>query len=446
MLTTVKHVRPLSTQSHLLRRNIKPTATPSYPTDHSSAAVAKTDAAVLRRLPTPSLLRSLVIQNISAYPALLSFLLTLLKRNVNLFTKAPVLRHVLQQVFYAHYCAGATKSEIKKTVEGLRQLGYKGVILNYAKEVDETGLDASAKGDAEQARKVHENQVSQWLDGTMKTIDYTDSGEYVAIKFSGAGMGVVEQLESGAEKPDDCFAAALKQVCDFGKEKGVKLLVDAEHHCQQDVIDKWTMDLMEQYNKGDDLVIYNTYQMYLKQSPTVLRTHLSHAQTRNFNFGAKIVRGAYIGSDPRHAIHDTKADTDRAYNDAGRMLATYHLSSVPNPVKIGIVLASHNKESVELMRALRQEQEDQGVPVADVTYSQLMGMADDLSLSLTEKVEGFRANDCAVYKYVTWGTMQECVLYLVRRAEENRDAVSRSIDSRKLFWTELKRRWLPFKG
>lgn len=174
--------------------------------------------------------------------------------------------------------------------------------------------------------------------------------------------------------------------------------------------------------------------------------HLATAESRNFNFGAKIVRGAYLGSDPRDAIHDTKADTDAAFDAAAEKLATYHTANPRPAIKVSTVIGSHNATSIRKIRALRQHQASAGQPVAEVVFSQLMGMADELSLSLTEAdpEAGFVKGDCGVYKYVTWGTMQECIMYLARRAEENRDAVACARDSRSLFWNELKRRWTPF--
>ncbi|KAK7514616.1 FAD-linked oxidoreductase-like protein [Phyllosticta citriasiana] len=401
---------------------------------------------VLAKLPTPALLRNLLIQNISAIPPVLSFFLFFLKRYSNFITKAPVLRQALYYFFYVHYCAGATKSEIARTVEDLRKLGYKGVILNYAKEVEMPGLSVKSGAEqAAQAQALHEQQVGQWLDGTVKGIAYAPAGDYVAIKFSGAGTRVVEMLEKNNVKPDEVFADALDKVCEAAHQKGVKILVDAEHQCQQAAIDRWTMDMMEKYNKGDNVVIFNTYQMYLKASPSILAQHLATAESRNFNFGAKIVRGAYLGSDPRNAIHDTKADTDAAFDAAAEKLATYHTASPRPSIKVSTVIGSHNATSIRKIRALRQQQASAGQPVADVVFSQLMGMADELSLSLTEAdpEAGFVQGDCGVYKYVTWGTMQECIMYLARRAEENRDAVACARDSRALFWNELKRRWGP---
>ncbi|EKG12004.1 Proline dehydrogenase [Macrophomina phaseolina MS6] len=429
---------------HLSAQSASPTsaapASPARTFDDASNAIAK--------LPTASLFRNLLIQNLSAYPIVLSFLLSLLKRHSDLFVRAPVLRHALQYFFYAHYCAGATGPEISRTVKSLQQIGIKGVILNYAKEVDTPGVAAETGNEkAGEAQKLHEQQVSQWLDGTLKTIEYAPAGDYVAIKFSGAGAKVVDMLEHNQQTPDALFGDALVQVCDAARSKNIKLLVDAEHASQQAAIDRWTMAMMARYNRGEDVVVYNTYQMYLKASTAVLDAHLARAAAEGFNFGAKLVRGAYLGSDPRHLIHDTKAATDAAYDAAAEKLATYHLSPDAR-IRVGIVLGSHNAASLRKVRALRHQQAQAGLPVANVVYSQLMGMADELSLSLTsaDAELGLKEGDADVYKYVTWGTMQECILYLVRRAEENRDAVASARDSRAIFWRELKRRFLPFAG
>ncbi|KAF2138228.1 uncharacterized protein K452DRAFT_234288 [Aplosporella prunicola CBS 121167] len=422
---------------------VKPGATTGYTSQTintpRSSPRSTADTAVLAKLPTPSLFRNLLIQNISSYPRLLTVLLGMLKRYTTFFITAPVFKHVLHQAFYAHYCAGATIPEITRTVRGLQQLGYKGVILNYAKEVD---MHAAGQANEAERQKVHEEQVGQWLEGTLKTIEGAD-GAFAAIKFSGAGLGVVHMLEENREVPDEIFGKALTKMCEAAKARGVKLLIDAEHASQQKAIDKWTMDLMEKYNKGSDLVVYNTYQMYLKASSQVLAEQLQLAENRNFNFGAKLVRGAYLGSDPRHLIHDTKSETDTAYDTAAHMLGTYHERKPGSQTHVAIVLATHNANSANLMRTLRAEQQARGLRPAEAVYGQLMGMADELSLSLTtaDEKRGFRAGDCDVYKYVTWGTTAECVLYLVRRAEENRDAVGGARGVRGLFWDELKRRF-----
>jgi proline dehydrogenase len=44
------------------------------------------------------------------------------------------------------------------------------------------------------------------------------------------------------------------------------------------------------------------------------------------------------------------------------------------------------------------------------------------------------------YQYLVWGTVGECSQYLVRRAEENKDALSRTKEGRKALGKELLRR------
>lgn len=57
--------------------------------------------------------------------------------------------------------------------------------------------------------------------------------------------------------------------------------------------------------------------------------------------------------------------------------------------RIGIALATHNKESIQKIRALRQRQFEAGeleTNKVDLIYGQLMGMADELSLNLTKPI------------------------------------------------------------
>lgn len=193
---------------------------------------------------------------------------------------------------------------------------------------------------------------------------------------------------------------------------------------------------------------------YLKSSPEILCEHLEIARKDNFILGVKLVRGAYLQSDPRHLIHDSKEDTDTAYDDATRLLLT---GSPPSPqpgrrafftigmghqlgeARVNLVLATHNKQSVETALALRRQ-----VPnsiTTEIAYAQLLGMADELSFALlAEEPSSPPTEVVKVYKYAVWGTTQECVKYLVRRAEENKDAVTRSAENRQACAVEMRRR------
>jgi len=72
-------------------------------------------------------------------------------------------------------------------------------------------------------------------------------------------------------------------------------------------------------------------------------------------------------------------------------------------------------------------------------------MADEVSCDLLQSAttaeNGTTKVDIPkVYKYATWGTMSLCLGYLLRRASENRDAMSRTVDTRRVMAQEIRRR------
>lgn len=221
--------------------------------------------------------------------------------------------------------------------------------------------------------------------------------------------------------------------------------MDAESQHFQKGIARVTLELMRKYNRDGFALVYNTYQAYLKSTPQTLATHLEAAGKEGFVLGLKLVRGAYIATDERSLIHDTKQDTDNAYNsiaqgalkqEIGKFGATADNNGVPFP-KVNLFLASHNKASLTLAHKLREQRLKDGLPTVPVGYGQLQGMSDDVSLSLLQ-LKGESPPD--VYKCSTWGSMGECLAYLTRRAVENRDAVLRTSDEYNALKREFGRR------
>lgn len=196
-----------------------------------------------------------------------------------------------------------------------------------------------------------------------------------------------------------------------------------------------------------------------------LKAHLEHSAKHGYTLGVKLVRGAYISTEPsRNQIHDTKGATDRAYDRAVSLLIAgpeRSTSAQTSNEKLAtstsgrwtaeVMLATHNTHSArEALRLYKNTIiRDKGhgilqhVGLQSLVFAQLKGMADELSFELTAHIKSFisETNEestgelidiwdyfpkIGVYKYSVWGTFQECLLYLLRRAEENQDAASRS--------------------
>jgi proline dehydrogenase len=236
--------------------------------------------------------------------------------------------------------------------------------------------------------------------------------------------------------------------------RGVRLLFDAEQTAIQPGIDDWTLAYMQKYNRVPGrAAIYGTYQAYLKSTPATLRQHFEAAKSGGFTLGVKLVRGAYLGSDPRDLIHDTKENTDTAYDGIAESILRRQWGDVlvgegEYPLA-SLVLASHNIESVRRARQICQAGESR----TEVAFAQLQGMADEVSCELVSAAKigpenpkeqvgqlANSLNSLQTYKYIVWGTTGECMKYLLRRAQENKDAVQRTINGRNAMWGEVVRR------
>jgi len=253
--------------------------------------------------------------------------------------------------------------------------------------------------------------------------------------------------------PSQVLADSIDCICSLAASRGVRLLFDAEQQAVQAGIDDWTLAYMRKYNTAEKATIYGTYQAYLKSTPATLSAHLQAARHEGFTLGVKLVRGAYLGSDPRYLIHDTKADTDAAYDGIAEALLrrkwlaplTNNGSSSAFP-SVNMVLASHNAVTVQKARAILES----GVRGTEIAFAQLQGMADEVSCTLLPPTKpapvskgNMRVYQPRAYKYLVWGSTGECMKYLLRRAQENRDAVQRTKDGRDAMRAEL---WRRFKG
>ncbi|KAK7757062.1 proline dehydrogenase [Diatrype stigma] len=491
-----------------------PPTSPSPSQSQPQATALKDSPSPLAVLPLPTILRTLLSTTVSSSPWLLPPSLKIMSAMAHSDAallnpdRNPLLRHLLKKTFYAQFCAGENAAEVRRTVLGLKAIGFHGVIMGYAREVvltqaqqDALAAGGGASSSAEVEAECVRHEVEPWKQGNLETLRVAQpgpGGDFVALKFTGAGRQALYALKNRLPPPP-ALAAAIDEICALARAKDVPLLFDAEQDAVQPAIDDWTMHYQRKYNRNNTqegqgpgqgrALIYGTYQAYLKSTPATLASHLAAASREGFTLGVKLVRGAYLGSDPRHIIHDTKEDTDAAYDAVASSLIRRRWGPVlrcpPQDAgatfpPVSVVLGSHNLASVRKAQALRASPE--AAPGTELAIAQLMGMADDVSCDLLaanracvaqaqaqqQKSSSEKTKDAAAaaaagssssssstrvgaaaaaapaitkaYKYIVWGSTKECMAYLLRRAHENKDAVSRTRSARDAMWGELKRR------
>lgn len=420
-----------------------------------STATAKKSLPPLSALPLPVLVRSLFVSAVSSHRLLLgpslSILSFLTKPNRGVLLSVdrnPVLRWTLKQVFYKQFCAGENEAECLKTLDYMRSMGFEGTILTWAKETvfdHATGaayaVGKSTVGTSEKSETCP--HIEAWRVGTLQTVEMLSKGDQLAIKLTGAGPSANEAFARGELAPPQLMAA-LDDICIASRNRKARILVDAESQHVQKGIARTAVELMRKYNIDGHALIYNTYQAYLKGTPERLEKIMTMAANEGWTLGVKLVRGAYIASDERSLIHDTKENTDNAYNTIAQGMLKQDLfghggsSGKPFP-SLNVVLASHNMATQMAAFSIHKERTERGLPIVPVRFAQLHGMSDVVSFSLLREKDS-TGESPLVLKCSTWGSMGECLAYLLRRAIENRDAVSRTLDEYTALKAELRRR------
>ncbi|KAJ9633791.1 hypothetical protein H2199_009238 [Coniosporium tulheliwenetii] len=323
-------------------------------------------------------------------------------------------------------------------------------------------------------------QFKQWVNDYMETIECLGPGDYIAIKCSGGGTQALgfmteftklcrqnssEEAEKELRAEMSYMKEQLHKICSTAKSKGIRVLLDAEGSLYQSAVDFAALELMATYNKDSRAYVFNTYQMYLRSSMHKLKSHLDYASKNNYIAGAKLVRGAYLHVEAdKTMFQPSKAATDAAFDGAVEYLLQPASSDSKSEEQSGdiswtaeVMLATHNSRSVHKALELWSNTGGDKSRTKSLTFGQLMGMADEVSLSVSAEIGRLQPQQqqhsagkrdqqdfpqLGVYKYTIWGPFKDCFLYMLRRAEENKDAVARSKESVMAILTELKARLL----
>ncbi|KAH7884047.1 FAD-linked oxidoreductase-like protein [Phlebopus sp. FC_14] len=404
----------------------------------------------------PALLRAYTVYALTSIPALVDHAPQLLDVVLKIPLLGSVAQGIVRKTFYEQFVGCETTDDAPPLLLKLRQQN-KGVLFGYSVEVDEKEAGGDKHGvvsvdHAHQQQPVYKQFVDEIINSIQVAGDFEDSLAGAGI---GTGMGrktmVAAKLSAllpraqslnnfsihltrtrpalsrpvpfpGAPSSSD-FAVLrnpvppagspltaedvkelkelyddLDRICTCAKERGVKVIIDAEHSWYQPAIDAFGLALMEKFNKlpdergsvtrwlvgsqvevGNEVqpLVYATYQAYLRRAPTQLAHSLALAREKSFALGVKLVRGAYhprelaayassssqqghtlsISPDPYPPVHLTKEDTDACYNACAALVVRaiaddIHSSSAQGrsrPPRIGALFGTHNWRSCELV-------------------------------------------------------------------------------------------------
>jgi len=236
----------------------------------------------------------------------------------------------------------------------------------------------------------------------------------------------------------------LHTIFKYAKEQNVRVMVDAEQSYFQPAIHRLTVEMMRTYNTTS-AIVFNTQQCYLKKALKTVTLDLEQAHRQGFYYGAKLVRGAYMEQErARAALLGYKDPINPDYEATSAM---YHSvldeclrrikalkDAGDDPQKVGIMVASHNADTVRYgVKRMAELELDPQERV--LCFAQLLGMCDQITFPLGQS--GY-----SVYKYVPYGPVNEVLPYLSRRANENGGMLTKIAMEKSLLRKELLRRLL----
>ncbi|XP_018309951.1 proline dehydrogenase 1, mitochondrial isoform X1 [Mycetomoellerius zeteki] len=259
---------------------------------------------------------------------------------------------------------------------------------------------------------------------------------------TGKMVRLMSQLTSKEEEMFRNMIRRLNNIVTVADNLDVRIMIDAEQTYFQPAISRLTLEMMRKYNTKK-AVVFNTYQTYLQDAYNEVKTDLEQAERQNFYFGAKLVRGAYIEQERARAAamgypdptNPTFEATTESYHktlmECLRRMKQYK-DKGEDPKKIGIMVASHNEDTV---RFAIEKMKEIGISPEDkvICFGQLLGMCDYITFPLGQS--GYSA-----YKYIPYGPVKEVLPYLSRRAQENRGILKKIKKEKRLLLNEITRR------
>jgi len=338
--------------------------------------------------------------------------------------RLPVLG-IVKATIFRQFCGGENIKDCMATITKLSNFKL-GSVLDYSVEGEEN-------------EDGFEHTCTEICD-TIKRSKGDSAIPFCVFKMTGiARFGLLEKMSVNSTLTDqehkeaEKIKSRLLQICSLAHECKVRVFIDAEESWIQNAIDIMTDEMMEQFNKGDDTIVFNTIQLYRHDRLQFLKSSYQKSVEKNYKLGLKLVRGAYMEKERERAskngypspIQPDQNSTNKDYDDA-LAFCMDHLDSIE------LCAGTHNEKSCYL---LAQLMDAKNISTNDdrIWFSQLLGMSDHISYNLA--YAGYN-----VAKYVPYGPVTTVLPYLIRRAQENTSISGQMGRELKMILSEKKRR------
>ncbi|MFN5878334.1 MAG: proline dehydrogenase family protein [Flavobacteriales bacterium] len=335
------------------------------------------------------------------------------------------IKGIIKKTIFRQFCGGETIEDCADTINLLGKFGV-GTILDYSVEgkTSEEDFDATVE---EIIATIHAAKNDKNIPfAVFKVTGISRFGILEKANDPDTKLSDLEKLELGLA------ISRIDKICLAAHENSVPVFIDAEETWIQDTIDRITLDMMRKYNKKK-AIVYNTLQMYRHDRLAYLEKESLIARKEGFQYGVKLVRGAYMEKERARAqvnsypspIQSDKMTCDSDFNKALDQI-------ILNIDCMALCSGSHNENSAMLLTQLLEKH---GIEKNDdrIFFAQLLGMSDHISYNLAHA--GYN-----VAKYVPYGPIKEVMPYLLRRADENTSVAGQTGRELSLIMKERKRR------
>ncbi len=340
------------------------------------------------------------------------------------FSMGLPIKGLIKATVFKQFCGGENITDCESAIDKLHAFKI-GTILDYSVEGEENeaSFDATAEEIIQTIQKAANNPKIPF--SVFKVTGIARFGLLESINNN-------QQLSPAETEEYQSVYNRINLICETAFRLNVRIFIDAEESWIQDAIDHLALQMIQKYNQ-EKTIVYNTLQFYRHDRLAFLTKEIEKAKQGNYQYGIKLVRGAYMEKEADRAlkmgyqnpIQTSKLNSDIDFNKALEYC-------VENIAHTSICAGTHNEESCKILIGLMQKHQI-NANHQSIYFSQLFGMSDHLSYNLANA--GFN-----VAKYLPYGPVKSVLPYLFRRAQENTSVKGQAGRELALIVKEMNRR------